>query len=72
MREVGAHEATTRLGQLLDQVEHGEEIVITRDGKAVARRVPAGPVFDRDRAARAVAGILALSQGATPGGTDCS
>ena len=29
MREVGAFEAKNRLGALLDQVERGEEIVIT-------------------------------------------
>jgi prevent-host-death family protein len=40
MKEVGAFEAKTRLGQLLDWVEAGEEVVITRRGKAVARMVP--------------------------------
>ena len=39
MREVGAFEAKTRLGQLLDWVEAGEEVVITRRGKVVARMV---------------------------------
>jgi prevent-host-death family protein len=37
MREVGAFEAKNRLGALLDQVVRGEEIVITRHGKEVAR-----------------------------------
>ncbi len=68
MREVGAFEAKSKFGQLLDQVEHGEEIVITRRGKAVAKLVPAEPGFDRDKARRAVAGILALSKGVTLGG----
>jgi prevent-host-death family protein len=68
VREVGAFEAKNRFGYLLDQVEHGEEIVITRRGKAVARLVPAEPGFDRDKARRAVAGILGLSQGVTLGG----
>ena len=39
-REVPASEAETRLQQLLDEVEQGETIVITRDGRAVARIVP--------------------------------
>jgi prevent-host-death family protein len=39
-REVGAFEAKNTLGTLLDRVEQGEEIVITRHGKAVARLVP--------------------------------
>jgi prevent-host-death family protein len=38
--EVGAFEAKNTLGRLLDRVERGEEIVITRHGKAVARLVP--------------------------------
>jgi prevent-host-death family protein len=36
MATVGAFEAKTHLSQLLDRVERGEEIVITRHGKAVA------------------------------------
>lgn len=68
MREVGAFEAKNTLGQLLDQVEHGAEILITRHGRAVARLVPAEPGFDRDKARRAVRGILELSKGATLGG----
>jgi prevent-host-death family protein len=57
MREVGAFEAKNRLGQLLDQVEHGEEIIITRHGRAVAKLVPTDNGFDRDKARRAVARI---------------
>ncbi len=34
MRKIGAREATNRLGALLDLVEHGEEIIVTRQGKA--------------------------------------
>ena len=40
MNEIGAFEAKNTLGSLLDRVERGEEIVITRYGKAVARLVP--------------------------------
>lgn len=40
MREVGAFEAKNRLGTLLDWVEAGEEVVITRHGRPVARLVP--------------------------------
>lgn len=38
--EIGAFEAKNTLGALLDRVERGEEIVITRHGKPVARLVP--------------------------------
>jgi len=49
-------------------VERGEEIVITRRGKPVAKLVPAGPSFDRENARRAVAGLLEASRGVTLGG----
>ena len=52
MREIGAFEAKNKLGQLLDLVEQGEEITITRHGKEVARLVPARPVRSRDQAAK--------------------
>lgn len=63
MREVGSFEAKNKLSALLDQVEHGAEIVITRDGKAVARLVPAEPSFDRRKAKRATAGLREASKG---------
>ncbi|MBK8211556.1 MAG: type II toxin-antitoxin system prevent-host-death family antitoxin [Rhodospirillales bacterium] len=40
MREVQASEAKAHLPQLLDAVEHGETIVITRHGRAIAGIVP--------------------------------
>jgi len=40
MREIQASEAKTRLPQLLDDVERGETVVITRHGRAIARIVP--------------------------------
>lgn len=42
MNSVTAFEAKTRFGELLDRVAHGEEIVITRHDKAVARIIPEG------------------------------
>ncbi len=48
MRTVGTFEAKTHLSALLEQVARGEEIIITKHGKAVARLVPAG-VVSRDR-----------------------
>ncbi|MDQ3662681.1 MAG: type II toxin-antitoxin system Phd/YefM family antitoxin [Actinomycetota bacterium] len=40
MTEVGVHEAKTHLSRLLRRVAVGEEIVIARGGKPVARLVP--------------------------------
>ena len=42
MATVTAFEAKTRFGQLLERVARGEEIVITRHDKPVARIVPEG------------------------------
>ena len=68
MREIGAFEAKNKLGTLLDLVAKGEEVVITRRGKPVARLVPAGAGFDREKARRAVENIIARSKGVTLGG----
>jgi prevent-host-death family protein len=43
MREVNVHEAKTHLSQLLVRVAQGEEIIIARAGKPVARLVPIEP-----------------------------
>jgi prevent-host-death family protein len=50
MSEVGAFEAKNKLSELLDRVEKGEEIVVTRHGKPVARLVPMSPGIDRMQA----------------------
>lgn len=52
--EIGAFEAKNTLGTLLDRVEGGEEIVITRHGKAVARLVPSHSRIDRQQAKAAL------------------
>jgi prevent-host-death family protein len=40
MREIQASEAKTHLPRLLDEVERGETLIITRHGRAIARIVP--------------------------------
>jgi prevent-host-death family protein len=54
MREVGAFDAKNKLGQLLDLVERGEEITITRHGRPVARLVPPASRVDPDEARAAL------------------
>ena len=66
--EVGAFEAKNTLGRLLDRVASGDEVVITRHGKAVARMVSATPSFDRSKAQQAAAGLLEASRGLSLGG----
>jgi prevent-host-death family protein len=65
MREIGSFEAKNKLSALLDQVERGAEIVITRRGKAVARLIPAKTGFDRGKARRAADGLCESSKGVT-------
>lgn len=43
MDSIGAFEAKTHFSALLEKVERGEEIIITKHGKAVAKLSPLGP-----------------------------
>jgi prevent-host-death family protein len=67
MTEVGAFEAKTHLSRLLERVEHGDTITITRHGKPVARLVPIGG-SSRDERMRAIADLKQLRDGQTLGG----
>jgi len=62
MEKIGAFEAKNTLGALLDRVQQGEEIIITRHGKPVARLVPNSGRIDRSQAKAAVARIRARAQ----------
>jgi prevent-host-death family protein len=68
LHEIGAFEAKNKFGTLLDWVEQGEEVLITRRGKAVARLVPAEPGIDREKARQAASNIRARSVGIRLGG----
>jgi prevent-host-death family protein len=59
MATVSAFEAKTRFGELLDRVSRGEEVVITRHDKPVARLVPEG-AQRLDDVRRTVAGLREL------------
>jgi prevent-host-death family protein len=59
MSKVTAFQAKTRFGELLDRVSRGDEVVITRHDKVVARLVPEGP-RRLDEVRRAVSGLLDL------------
>ena len=58
---VTAFEAKTRFGELLERVAKGEEVVITRHDKPVARIVPEGAPR-REEVRRAVAELNALRE----------
>jgi prevent-host-death family protein len=61
MATVTAFEAKTRFGELLDRVAKGEEVVITRHDKPVARLIPEG-AQRLDEVQRSVQGLRDLQQ----------
>lgn len=67
MITVGAFEAKTHLSTLLDRVAEGEEVVITKHGKPVARLVSAARV-DQDRVNDAFEKLKRLRKRTTLGG----
>ncbi len=67
MITVGAFEAKTHLSALLDRVAAGEEVVITKHGKPVARLVSAVQI-DRARVNQAFEKLKQLRKGTTLGG----
>jgi prevent-host-death family protein len=58
-KTIGAFEAKTHFSALLEEIEQGREITITKHGRPVAKLVP---VDDRQRmtAAEAIDGLLKL------------
>jgi prevent-host-death family protein len=73
MITVGAFEAKTKLAELLDKVEAGETVTITRHGKAVAKLVAVNGVEEQEKRRQAVEEILrwrvGKDRGAKPGST---
>ncbi|MGH9607951.1 MAG: type II toxin-antitoxin system Phd/YefM family antitoxin [Terracidiphilus sp.] len=61
MQTIQASEAKTHFLRILDDVERGETVVITRRGKPVARISPQTEI-DRERVQRATEGMRALRQ----------
>jgi len=59
MANITALEAKTRFGELLERVSRGEEIIITRHDKPVARMIPEGR-RSLKQVREAVAGLRAL------------
>jgi len=59
--QVGMHEAKTKLSQLVERVEGGEEIVIARNGKPVARLVAAQRTGDLAAAHGALRGRVHIA-----------
>jgi prevent-host-death family protein len=66
MTKVRASDARARLSSLLDQVAKGEEFVITRFGRPVARLTPLRDV-SLERRRQAIQRLEAFSKGQTLG-----
>ena len=60
--EIGAYEAKTHLPALLQRVERGEQFIITKHGRAIARLVPIGR-SGSDRRREAVERLMEFSKG---------
>jgi prevent-host-death family protein len=69
MHTIGVFEAKAHFSELLEKVEHGEEITITRHGKAVARVVPVDQLR-QERAEYAVKRLRELSEAQSLEGVD--
>lgn len=61
MQKMTAFEAKTRFGELLQRVARGEEIVITRHDRPIARVVPEGAATI-DSVKRSVEGLRELQE----------
>jgi prevent-host-death family protein len=60
---IGAYEAKTHLSELLEKVEAGEEITITRHGAPVAKLVPVKRGASPEERVAAIARIEKLASG---------
>lgn len=64
MQTIGAFEAKTHFSALLEKVEKGEQIVITKHGRVVAKLVPA-TATNSLRSKKIISTLKALSRGHT-------
>ena len=67
MNDVALYEAKNRLSELINRVEAGEEIAITRRGKVVARLVPPASEEAGQRARDAIASLRTSRKGVSLG-----
>ena len=69
MQTVGAFQAKTHFSSLLDQVEKGEQIIITKHGHPVAKLIPA-IIINQASSRHAIQRIKEFSKTNTLGGID--
>jgi prevent-host-death family protein len=61
MKKIGAFEAKNRLSELLDAAENGEEVVITKHGRPVAKLTPVDEI-DRAKVREAIEWLKAFRE----------
>ncbi len=66
MQTIGAFEAKTHFSALLEKVEKGEHVIITKHGHPVAKLVPTGG-SDHEQSKQAIERIKAFNQKHTLG-----
>lgn len=66
MKQVGVYDAKTHLPKLLDEVERGETVTITRHGRPVAKLVPVTP--SKRTVEEAIEAMREFRRGRTLGG----
>ncbi len=69
MQTIGAFQAKTHFSSILDQVEKGVSIIITKHGRAVARLVPITG-SDREQTKLTIQRFKQLAERHTLGGLD--
>ena len=62
MNEIGSFEAKNKLSELLAKAERGEETIITRRGRPIAKLVPVTAGHDVEAARGAMRRIRTLAQ----------
>lgn len=67
MSSVERIEADEHMARLLEHVEHGQEVIITRSGRDVARVLPA-TFRDPERVKVAIASLIEFGKGRSLGG----
>lgn len=69
MQTIGAFEAKIHFSALLEKVEKGEHVIITKHGHPVAKLVPTGGL-DREQAKQVIKRMKAFNQKHTLGKID--
>jgi prevent-host-death family protein len=67
MRSIGSYELKTHLSEVLDAVEHGQGVIVTRHGKPIARILPP-EAAEVAEVSRAVKGLMAFPRTRLPKG----